>query len=53
MATEILAKPTITRTIRISPELLERITVLAEKRKWSINGWIINTLERESKPRKR
>ena len=46
-----MMKVTVTRNIRISPIVLDRIKVLAQKRKWSMNGWIANTLERESRPR--
>jgi uncharacterized OsmC-like protein len=42
---------TITRTIRISKEVDERIKVLASKRLCSINAWIAHTLEREVQPK--
>jgi len=45
-------EPTTTRNFRLPISLIDRITILAEKRKWSINGWVVNTLERESRPRK-
>lgn len=35
----------------ITTETLQRISVLASKRKWSRNKWITTTLDRESKPR--
>lgn len=44
-------EPTITRYIRLRQSLLDTIAVLAQKRKWSINAWIVNTIERESRPR--
>lgn len=42
---------TITTTIRMTPELRERIRLLANKRMCSVNKWIVRTLDRESKPR--
>ena len=42
----------IVRISGIPQSLLERIRLLADKRKWSINAWVVNTLDRESKPRK-
>jgi len=42
---------TITRNVRMPADLLARITLLAEKRKWSVNAWIVNTLVRESRLR--
>jgi predicted HicB family RNase H-like nuclease len=46
-----IKEPTITRNIRMSPTLLARITLLAGKRRWSVNAWIVNTLVRESRLR--
>ena len=43
---------TVTTTIRLPVELKERIKVLAQKRLCSVNAWIVNTLKRESKPKK-
>jgi len=43
-----LIKPTVTRNFRLPKPLLERIAILAQKRKWSINAWVVNTLEREA-----
>jgi len=43
-------KPTRIRTIRIPLDLDKRIKELAQKRLWSVNAWIVNTLTRESKP---
>lgn len=45
-------EPTVTRNIRLPQSLLERIKLLAGKRRWSVNGWIVNTLERESRPKR-
>lgn len=44
-------EPTVTRNFRLPQRLLNRITLLAQKRRWSINAWVVNTLERESKPK--
>ena len=44
-------EPTTTRSIRLPIVTLERIRYLANKRRWSVNSWIVNTIERESKPR--
>ena len=44
-------KTTRIRTIRIPLDLDARITELARKKLWSINAWIVNTLDRVSKPR--
>ena len=45
-------KPTRIRTIRIPVDLDKRIQELATKKIWSVNAFIVNTLTRESKPRK-
>ena len=44
-------KETRIRTIRIPMDLDNRISKLAQKKLWSVNAWIVNTLTRESKPR--
>jgi len=44
-------KETRIRTIRIPMDLDNRISELAQKKLWSVNAWIVNTLTRESKPR--
>jgi len=44
-------RKTVTTTIRLPLELRERINILARKRLCSVNAWIVNTLDRESKPR--
>ncbi len=43
-------KATRIRTIRIPLELDKRIKELAQKKLWSVNAWIVNTLNRVSKP---
>ena len=43
-------KKTRIRTIRIPLELDKRIKELAAKKLWSVNAWIVNTLNRVSKP---
>lgn len=47
----VMSKVSVTRNFRIPQEVLDRVKALALKRKWSINGWVVNTLERESRPR--
>lgn len=39
------------RSVRFPISLLERIQILAHKRHWSVNKWVIITCERESKPK--
>ena len=43
--------PTKIRSIRIPVDLDSRITDMASKQHWSVNQWIVLTLERECKPR--
>lgn len=42
---------TVTRNFRIPEDVYNRIVILANKRKWSINAWVVNTISRESKPK--
>jgi len=44
-------KATRIRTIRIPVDLDNRISELVQKRLWSVNAWIVNTLKRVSKPK--
>lgn len=45
-------KQTKSKTIRFPVELIERITILANKGHRNFSKWVIMTCERESKPRK-
>jgi predicted HicB family RNase H-like nuclease len=44
-------KPTKTKNFRIPIEILDRIQILADKQHWSMNRWVVITLDRESKER--
>ena len=46
-----IKEPTVTRNFRLPQRLIDRISLLAQKRKWSINAWVVYTLDRVSKPR--